>query len=326
MKLNILCQSPVFNGMTHTEAIKQTIELAKYSEKIGYKRFWVSEHHNSNAFASASPEIVLTHIGSVTNQVKIGSAGILLSHYSALKVAEQANMITSLFPSRFDLGIGRAGGTDAKTMKALESNMLQNDDAFARFDELRSYIEQKNNPTIKASPVLNEIPEYWVLGTSVASAKYAAEKGLRYSFASFINDEQCIQALQTYHQYFQPSKYLDKPYVNLGVFAICADSEIAALSQVKSSEAWFVNAFIRGNNSAFPTQADAKKMQFTMQEEMILSHRRKSRFAGDKMQVTEHLNQLAKKLQIDEFTLVTITEHFEDRKRSYELISKGFTD
>ena len=325
MKLNILCQSPVFQGMTHSESIRQTIDLAKYSEKLGYSRFWVSEHHNSNAFASASPEIMVTRIASETNQIRIGTAGILLSHYSPLKIAEQSNMITSLFPNRFDLGIGRAGGSDAKTLKALESHILQNDNSFERFNQLIKYIEQSKSPSIKAYPIVEEIPEYWVLGTSIASARYAAEKGLRYSFASFINDEQCLNALQEYHQHFQPSKYLDKPYVNLGIFAICADTEEAALTQVKSSEAWFVNSFIRGKNVHFPTQEEAKQMSYTMQEEMILNYRRKSRFEGDKNYIASQLNQLANQLRIDEFTIVTITEHFEDRKRSYELISEGFT-
>jgi len=323
MKKNILCQSPVFSGNTHTSAISETIELAKHADRLGYQRFWVSEHHNTNAFASASPEILCTSIGYQTSQIRIGTGGILLGNYSPLKIAEQANMLSALFPNRFDLGIGRAGGSDAKTLRYLESALLTGNDTFLRFKDLIAFVEHQKSDSVYAHPKTDSKPEFWVLGTSVQSAKFAAENGLKYSFASFINDEQCMQAIQTYYQYFTPSRYLSSPYINLGIFVVCAEREEKALELVKPSEAWFVESFIRGKSTSFPTLEDAKRMRYSVQEEMILNHRRKSRYVGTKEQIEATLNHLANSLRIHEVTLVTIVEHFEDRLQSYKLLADG---
>ena len=136
MKLSALDQSPVYEGMTHAEAVQNTIELAKAVEKLGFHRFWVSEHHNTAGFASPTPEILSARIGAVTSRIRVGTAGILLGHYSPYKVAEQAAMLSLLLRGRFDLGIGRAGGAGTKTLAALESHILDGDDSFQRFDKL----------------------------------------------------------------------------------------------------------------------------------------------------------------------------------------------
>jgi luciferase family oxidoreductase group 1 len=326
MQLSILDQSPVASGTTYKETISQTLELAKEADTMGYKRFWVSEHHNTKAFASASPEILITRIASLTNNIRIGSGGVLLTHYSPLKVAEQFCMLENLFPGRIDLGIGRSGGGDALTNRALNRNRLNDDETFNKYDELISYLEQtsNNNKRVKAVPQINSIPELWVLGTSPASALYAAERGLPYSFGSFINDEHCLQAMQLYHQKFTPSKHLAEPYVNQAVYVICAETNDEALRISNSSELWFVKSFLRREDIPFPTNEEANNPDYSSQEEMILAGRRKGTIIGSVDEVKNKLAQLAKKLVINEFTIVSITFDFEDRLKSYQLLAEAF--
>jgi len=326
MKLSILDQSPVVADTSYEEAINRTLKLAQEADKLSYHRFWVSEHHNTKSFASASPEILLTRIASLTNNIRVGSGGVLLTHYSPLKVAEQFCMLENLFPGRIDLGIGRAGGGDAFTNRALNSNMLDDDETFNKYNELITYLEQTTtlNKRVKAVPQINSFPELWVLGTSTASALYAAERGLPYSFGSFINDEQCIQSMQMYHQKFTPSKHLAEPYVNHAVYVICAETDDEALRISRSSESWFVKSFLRREDIPFPTNEEAKNADYSLQEKMILDARRKGTIIGSVDEVKNKLEQLAKKLVINEFTIVTITADFEDRLKSYRLISEAF--
>ncbi len=326
MRLSILDQSPVVTGTSYEEAINQTLTLAKEADKLGYHRFWVSEHHNTKSFASASPEILLTRIASLTNNIRVGSGGVLLTHYSPLKVAEQFCMLENLFPGRIDLGIGRAGGGDAFTNRALNPNMLDDDETFNKYNELISYLEQTTtlNKRVKAVPQINSVPELWVLGTSPASAVYAGERGLPYSFGSFINDEQCVQSMQMYHQKFTPSKHLAEPYVNHAVYVICAETDDEALRISRSSELWFVKSFLRREDIPFPTNEEAKNADYSLQEEMILTVRRKGTIIGSVDEVKNKLEQLAKELVVNEFTIVTITADFEDRLKSYRLLSEAF--
>ncbi len=326
MRLSILDQSPVVSGTSYEKAIDQTLTLAKEAEKLGYHRFWVSEHHNTKSFASASPEILLTRIASLTNNIRVGSGGVLLTHYSPLKVAEQFCMLENLFPGRIDLGIGRAGGGDALTNRSLNPNLLNDDETFNKYNELISYLEQTTtlNKRVKAVPQINSIPELWVLGTSPASALYAAERGLPYSFGSFINDEHCINSMQRYHQKFTPSKHLAKPYVNHAVYVICAETNDDAVNISRSSELWFIKTFIRKEDIPFPKYEAAANTVYSPQEELALAFRRKGTIIGDPDKVKSDLEKLAEKLAVDEFTIVTITDRFEDRLTSYRLLAKAF--
>jgi len=325
MKLSILDQSPIVNGMSAGDAIDQTLTLAQEADKLGYYRFWVSEHHNTKSFASASPEILLARIASLTKTIRVGSGGVLLSHYSPLKVAEQFLMLETLFPSRIDLGIGRAGGGDAFTNRVLNPNM-NNDDTFKKLDELIAYLDKKKftGRRVNAVPAIDAFPELWVLGTSSASAVYAGERGLPYSFGSFINDEQCIQAMQTYHQKFTPSNYLSAPLVNHAVYVICAETDDDALRISRSSELWFVKSLLRREDIPFPTNEEVKNADYSLQEEMILAGRRKGTIIGSVDTVKARLNNLASALAVNEFTIVTITANFEDRLKSYRLLSEAF--
>lgn len=325
MKLNILDQSPVISGFTHTEAINQTIGIAKLADKLGYYRYWLSEHHNSNSFASASPEILIPVIASGTKNIRVGSGGVLISHYSSFKIAEQFNLLASIFPGRIDLGIGRAPGGDANIMKVLRT---PKEDAFGKTKELLSYLNFKseNNKNEKknliAVPEGVNMPEIWILGTSPDSATFAAENGLRYTFGSFINDEQMLQCFQIYYQNFKPSRYLKEPYLNLALFVICGETESDAIRMAKCSEYWLTQTFLKGKNICFPDEKTAVNHNFSLEEKMVIEYRRKNAVIGDAITVAQKLQEISKKYALHELTLVTITSNHSERMNSYKLIAE----
>lgn len=318
--ISILCQSPVSEDMSNDTAIKNTIDLALFTENNNYHRFWVSEHHNTVAFASASPEIMVARIASLTNRIRVGSGGVLIPNFSALKIAEIFNNLQVHFPDRIDLGFGRSTGADLKTSIALASD--RTDNTFNKISDTIDFISNaKPNSSIKALPIVDKEPEYWVLGTSQDSARYAAEKGLKYCFGSFISAENLMKSLQTYFQHFTPSKYLKKPYLSVGIFAIAADSDEAAIELSKPIDNWFVRSFIRKEDCRFPSLSSISNFQYSPQEEMILNCRRSSTYIGKAESVVDQITKFKEKYFIDEIVIVSITHKHQDRINSYKLIS-----
>lgn len=324
IKLNILDQSPIIHGVSPEEAVRQTIELAKLADELGYHRYWVAEHHNSRSFASASPEILMPALASATKNIRIGSGGVLISHYSPFKIAEQFNMLQSLFPRRIDLGIGRAPGGDGNIMRALRTS---NENAFDKTIELISYLNhssrKKSNGTVVAVPEGQAMPEIWILGTSPDSALFAAENGLPYVFGSFINDEYMLQCFQSYYQNFKPSVHLKDPYLNLALFSITGETHEDALRIAKCSEYWLSQTFLKGKNIPFPDEVTSLNHNFSFEEKMLIEYRRKSAVIGNAETVSKKLNELVKKYAIHELTIVTITSDFEERKKSYKLLHEA---
>ncbi|MBK6505951.1 MAG: LLM class flavin-dependent oxidoreductase [Ignavibacteria bacterium] len=324
IRLNILDQSPVIQGMSSEEAVQQTIELAKLAEELGYHRYWVAEHHNSRSFASASPEILISALASSTKTIRIGSGGVLISHYSPLKIAEQFNMLQCLYPGRIDLGIGRAPGGDGNIIKAMRTS---NEDSFAKITELINYLKHsstnKQNGNVSAVPEGQAMPEIWILGTSPDSAVFAAENGLPYTFGSFINDEYMLQCFQIYYQNFKPSVHLKEPYLNLALFSVTGETHEDALRISKCSEYWLAQTFLKGRNIPFPDKETSLNHSFSFEEKMLIEYRRRSAVIGDAEAVSKKLNELAKKYAIHEITIVTITSDFEERKKSYRLLNEA---
>ena len=318
MILNILDQSPVVEGSSYSDALNNTVELAKLADKLGYKRYWVAEHHSSNSFAGTAPEILIGKLCSETKKLRCGSGGVLISHYAPFKIAEQFRTLEALYPGRIDLGIGRAPGGDKSIIAALKSDL----GGFEKTDELMNYFEDKG--IAKANPKTESLPELWILGTSPDSALYAAKKGLRYCFGSFINDEQRQTALQSYYSNFQPSRYLKEPYVNIAVVCLAADSQAEADELAKCTEYWLSQSFLLGKNIKFPTYETAVNHKFTIEEQFLINYRRNSVFIGKSNEVKEKLADFVKKIAAHELTIVTITEHQQDRLRSYELLANEF--
>ena len=294
LKLSILDQSPISEGMGIKTALENTVELAKFADENGYHRFWVSEHHGSKAFASASPEIFISSLAAKTTNLRLGTAGVLLSHYSPFKIAEQFNLLSALYPNRVDLGIGRALGGDAKISKLLNSETNSND-LFDKYDKLIEYIFNNNTQTL-AVPETEFKPEFWILGSSPTSAKYAAERGLRYSFASFINAEHLIKALETYHQYFTPSRYLEKPYTNLSLFALCSEEEIRANQLAKVAENWLVNSLLFKKDLPFSENIEDRSITESMQSQFLINMFREYSAIGTPAQVVNKLKIFKRKV------------------------------
>lgn len=320
MDLNVLCQAPVSEGSTPAAAIANTVELALTAERLGFKRFWVAEHHSDPALACASPEILLTHIAARTERIKVGSGGVLLPYYQPLKVAEQFRMLATLYPDRVDLGLGRSGGSEGQAPQALGFSQR---DAWSAVDELLGWLRgQQVLPKTFASPAGDAMPTPWILGTSAASATYAGRKGLPYAFGGFLDPRGMESALMAYHQHFTPSPWLERPYVNLAWYVQAAATEKEAWEQARSSEHWFIEALLRGNSQPFP---DPSRLQprYTPMEQMAVAMRRQFALVGTGEQVMEGLHALQQRTQANEITLVTIPHSHADRLASYVQIAEA---
>ena len=326
LELSILCQSPVVEGRSPVEAVNETSALAQRADALGYKRFWVSEHHNDAALAGASPAVMISHLASVTQQIRVGSGGVLLPHHRPLAIAEQFNLLESLFPGRIDLGLGRSGGSEGRVAQALNSQVGKGV-TFADVTELESYLGSgdKRRPfeEVYASPRRDGAPPVWILGSSPASARYAASRGLPYAFGAFIDPRHVVEALTAYHQNFESDSDGSKPRVMLAWFALCAETREAAESLAASSEAWFIETFLRGQNHPFPAQARAEAATYSQQEEMLLDMRRQSCSVGTADEVLGQLSQMSQQLMIDEFMLVSLCADHDARVRNYELLAQA---
>src|ERR687893_230267 len=240
--LSVLDQSPIPEGATAAEALHNTLDLAELAEELGYARYWVAEHHATPALACAAPEILIGAIAARTGRIRVGSGGVMLPHYSPLKVAESFSTLSGLHPERVDLGLGRAPGTDPMTMLALQRDRRHAppDDFIEQLMELLGLLEDRlppNHPFARHAgtlPGLPERPEPWLLGSSPQSALWAAELGLPYSFADFINPQGAAIAAD-YRSRFVDSARLPAPYVSVGVIAICAETDEEAERLASSS-------------------------------------------------------------------------------------------
>jgi len=319
MKLNVLCQSPVSEGMAPAVAIANTVDLAQRAEALGYHRFWFAEHHSDPALASASPEVMVAHVGALTQRIRLGSGGVLLPYYAPLKVAEQFRLLATLCPNRVDLGIGRSGGSEGHAAQALGPRPP----TFDGVDELLGWLRGKGpyDDTV-ASPVTDHLPEPWVLGTSASSARYAGVRGLPYAFGGFLDPRGMVEALTAYHQSFRPG-WRDTPYVNLAWYVQAADTEAEAKELTRASEHWFVETFLRGRTRPFPGPQTTASARYAPMEEMAIAMRRQFALVGTGEQVRAGLQKLADDYVVDELTLVTIPFEHAARVRSYELIAGG---
>jgi len=292
MKLSILDQS-MARDYDHAQlALSETIEMAKWCEELGYERFWISEHHGFPTVAGSAPEVLLAALGAVTQHIRLGSGGIMLPHYSAYKVAEAFSLLGNLYPERIDLGIGRAPGTDMATAMALATD---GQPKFSRFpklvDELISYLgSAKSDPIVSPKPP-KSLP-IWMLGSSPDSAKLAAEKGLPYNLAAFINPQVQPEFVEFYKNQFQPSNQLANPYACLTVSVFCHDDEDYAYLMKKTFDVNFYR-FITGQSGGhFLSPEQVKDYLVTPELEQFMLSRDQYRAVGTQQQVAEKLSAL----------------------------------
>jgi luciferase family oxidoreductase group 1 len=320
MQLGILDQSPIPEGSTAGQALRNTVELARLAEELGYTRYWVAEHHGTPALACASPEALIGPIAAGTSQIRVGSGGIMLPHYSPLKVAETFSMLSGMFPGRIDLGIGRAAGTSPNIAFALQRDRRQRapDDFPEQLDELLGYFRE----TRWSGPPF-ESPQVSLLGSSPQSAVWAAELGLPYVFADFINAHGA-EIVQYYRQRFRPSAYLSKPHLTVAAWAICAGSDEEAL-RLSASMRMMMTLLHRGRLIPVPTVEKAQ--QFLREEGLDSDTMPPGRrlVTGAPERVSRALRNLSEEYGgVDEMLIVNIMYDHALRMRSYELIAEEF--
>jgi luciferase family oxidoreductase group 1 len=324
-RLSVLDQSPISEGSTGADALRNSIDLARHTEALGYERYWVAEHHGTPMLASAAPEILIAEIAAATSRIRVGSGGVMLPHYSPLKVAEVFSMLAALHPGRVDLGIGRAPGTDPHTMFALQRDrrLAAPDDFPEQLAELLGLLEDDLPPDhpfsrLTALPGGPERPEVWLLGSSSQSAIWAAELGLPYSFADFINPEGA-ELVRLYRERFRPSVRRDSPCVAAAVAAICAETEEEA---ERLAASWRMARAFLHSGRLIPVPPVEKALAFLAEHELPSSGRRAVVGAPDT--VRDGLEEIAREYDADELMLVTITHDHAARRRSYELVAGAF--
>jgi luciferase family oxidoreductase group 1 len=306
-------------------ALQETLQMAQWCEQLGYTRFWVSEHHAFPSVAGSAPEVLLAALGAATRSIRIGSGGIMLPHYSPYKVAEVFSLLANLYPGRIDLGIGRAPGADMATAVALATDGRPKFDAFpALTAKLSEYLWSDS-----ASPVVSPRPPetipLWMLGSSPDSAVLAAQRGLPYNLALFINPQADARLISWYKSHFQPSAAQAEPYAILTLSVFCADTQEQAHALQLTYDLNLFRFFTGQSNGQSMTPQEALNYPLGAQEKAFIASRENSRAAGTPAQVKERIAQLAELYQADEIMAVTNMYYLEDRKRSFELLRKAFT-
>ncbi|MBO6783381.1 MAG: LLM class flavin-dependent oxidoreductase [Alphaproteobacteria bacterium] len=329
VKLSVLDQSPVRAGGDPRQALEETVALAQATERLGYTRYWLAEHHGTEGFAGSSPEILITRVAAATNSIRVGSGGVMLSHYSPLKVAENFKLLENLYPGRIDLGIGRAPGSDGLTAAALAYGSEIGIEYFpTKIADMMAFLSDEPPATepfrkVRATPAVQEVPEVWLLGSSDQSASYAAHFGLAFSFAHFIAPQACGPVLDHYRRNFKPSDTLAAPKASAGVFVVCADTAEEAEYLAASRDLWRLKLQY-GEHLPYPPPDEALAYPYNAQEKRIVEANKANRFTGDPLSLRDELTAFADENGLDELVVLTITYDFEKRLRSYELLADAF--
>jgi len=328
MKLSVLDQSVSCAGRDEAHALADTLDLAPYCEGLGYHRFWVSEHHGLPTIVGSAPEMLMAAIAARTRRIRIGSAGVMLPHYSTLKVAEQFGVLQALAPGRIDLGVGRAPGSDMRTAMALNPNAGHAAEQFPQqIVDLQAWTTGRPHQGIVAHPRPPEgadLPEIWVLGSSDYGAQLAAHLGLPYAFAYFFMDGQGVeQALGLYRSLYRPSQRHPKPQATICVWALVAPTADEARFHALGRERWRVD---RQRGVLGPLQAPAAiaARGFTPEEMPVVEALRARAFVGTAGEVGLRLRALAAELQLDELVVNTWAHDPMVRRVSYRLLAEEF--
>ncbi len=327
MRLSVLDQSPIAQGSTGRDALANTIDLARLADGLGYHRYWVAEHHGGPMLAGPAPEVLIGPLAAATERIRVGSGGVMLPHYSPFKVAEAFSLLAGLYPGRIDLGIGRAAGTDPMTTYALQRDRRQAapDDFFEQLVELLAYLEDAlpaDHPfarLARALPGAPESPQPWLLGSSPQSAIWAAQLGMPYAFADFINRDGAGIA-SDYQRRFDAGPRDAAPRTAVATWALAAETEEEAWELTASSR--MAMAMLR-RGRLIPIPPVETALRFLQAEgEPVAGSRRIT--AGTPEQVRAGLETIAQQYGADEVIVVTITHDHAARRRSYELLADAF--
>jgi luciferase family oxidoreductase group 1 len=337
LPLSILDLSPVTTATPGSVALRNSLDLAKLADALGYKRYWVAEHHNLANIASSSPDIMIGQIAAITSHIRVGSGGVMLPNHAPLMVAERFKVLEALFPGRIDLGLGRAPGTDQVTSYALRARQdaRQGDDFLERFQELL-LLERGGFPeghpfrNLRAVPADVPLPPIWLLGSSGYSAELAAAIGGGFAFAHHFADYDAASAMLSYRDHFKPSATMTEPYAILGTAAIVADTEAIvadtdaeAARLATTAELNFVRR-ARGEYLPLASPEEALSYAYTETDRVRIAQFRTRLAAGSAATVKARLSALAQATRADEIMVTTMVFDHAARRRSYELLAEAF--
>ncbi|WP_419896770.1 LLM class flavin-dependent oxidoreductase [Roseomonas sp. USHLN139] len=330
--LSILDQSTIASGRGADAAIRESLALAQLADELGYARYWLAEHHNSESHGGSAPEILIAAIAATTRRIRIGSAGVMLPHYAALKVAEQFRVLEAIAPGRIDLGLGRAPGSDGRTAYALNPAAAQSGaDRFpAQVQEVLGWLGDGlpvNHPfaSIRAQPEVPTRPEVWMLGSSEYGAQLAGYLGLPYCFAHFITDGGGAElALAQYRQSFRPLPgRLQAPHAALAVFALCAGTEAEAQRLFSSRALWRLSRD-RGIYPPLPSPEEAAAHPYSEADRQKIERMQARALIGTPDRVRARLEALAEELGAQEVAVLTPVHDPAARRDSIRLLARAF--
>jgi luciferase family oxidoreductase group 1 len=332
IRLSVLDLAPVPSGSTPADALRNTLDLARHVDGLGYTRYWLAEHHNTGLIASSAPEILIGHVASVTRHLRVGSGGVMLPNHAPLKVAEVFRTLEALHPGRIDLGLGRAPGTDARTALALRRSQfpITADEFPQQLADLLGFFSgnlPEDHPfrPIIATPEGVGTPSIWLLGSSGFSAQLAADLGLAFAFAHHISPAPAIPALRTYLRDFRPSAYASEPHAILAVSVICADTDEEAELLAGPADLTLLR-FQQGRfDHRLPSVEEARAYPYTTLDREQIAFNRSRLFVGSPETVRRDLTRLAAETAVSELMVNTLVHDHSARRRSYELLAKAFS-
>ena len=320
--LSVLDLVPVVEGATPRDALCNSLDLAQHAERLGYRRFWVAEHHNMPAIASAATAVVIGYLAGGTSTIRVGAGGIMLPNHAPIVIAEQFGTLESLYPGRIDLGLGRAPGTDQKTVRALRRN--PEDAAHFPHDvqELQAFLAPvAEGQRIQAVPGGGLQIPLWILGSSTYGAQLAAMLGLPYAFASHFAPDALLQALEIYRARFQPSRQLDRPYVMPTINVVAADTDAEARRQFTTIQQAFANIG-RGRPALIKPPIDDIETFWSGEEKLRATHMLKYSFVGAPAVVRTGLEEFVAMTRADELMVVSTLHDHAARLRSYQILAE----
>jgi len=318
---SVLDLSPITEGSNAAQSFRNTLDLAQHTERLGFKRYWLAEHHGMPGIASAATAVLIGHVAGGTSTIRVGAGGIMLPNHSPLVIAEQFGTLESLFPGRIDLGLGRAPGSDQLTARALRRNLASDADEFPQdVAELMDYLSDQPQQKVRAVPGTGLKVPIWILGSSLYGAQLAALMGLPYAFASHFAPAQMMDAIALYRARFQPSAQLAKPYVMLGFNVFAADSDEQAQILATSMQQAFVN-LRSGRPARLPPPRPGYSEQLGPAEQALLRSVLSCATIGAPATIRKGLQDFVARTGADELMITSQMFDHGARKRSYELLA-----
>ncbi len=323
--LSVLELFLVSSSRSPSQAIHDALAVARRADELGYRRYWIAEHHNMPSIASSAPEVMIGHVAGMTRRIRVGAGGIMIPNHTPLRVVEIFRTLEALYPGRIDLGIGRAPGTDRVTSAALRHASSESIERIAELVAFAGRDFPSGHPfaSIEAQPSDAPLPPIWMLGSTSAGAKIAAELGVGFSFAGHFSMAEADAALATYRKLFRPSATLKEPRVMMGVGVICAPTDARA-SELARCVKLAVARLARGERKPFPSVEEAAAAVFDTMDEMAASRFSEGAVVGDPSRVKAGLEALVEKTGADELMIATMVPDPAERLASYEAVARVF--